>query len=362
MVYQSETSMNWTNHPLFAAVWKSSKLAAKAIQKRRRLLFLCHSWRGSRGLWTSLVKSAMDRRQVPMQRSTKAYRIFAHGKQPDSCIVIPEHALIISRLNALLQLLVLQNPALVQKANHQQQAALMTSLQNLFTHPHLENSVGVSQYTFDVATYLSDYIAEDVRKHLSRLVYAKGGSDPRSTFIFGSEPQPDGWLGLVKPAPPQQLQTPGSMQSQMQGQQSNAANMLGQRGSSQQQYQQGMQNQAQTRSFGYPQHQQTQRVLPQQLQRAASSPNHPTSQLQQMQQMQQMQAMSQQRIGPPQRSSSGSSQTSTAGKAGPARQERVDSKPVPFTVNRWELLPETGTSATGNETAINLSLFGARKV
>jgi mediator of RNA polymerase II transcription subunit 12 len=36
--------------------------------------------------------------------------------------------------------------------------------------------------------------------------------------------------------------------------------------------------------------------------------------------------------------------------------------PVPFTLRRWELLPEQGNNSSGNDTAISLSLFGARKV
>jgi hypothetical protein len=36
--------------------------------------------------------------------------------------------------------------------------------------------------------------------------------------------------------------------------------------------------------------------------------------------------------------------------------------PVPFPLRRWELLPDQGNNASGNDTAISLSLFGARKV
>ena len=44
------------------------------------------------------------------------------------------------------------------------------------------------------------------------------------------------------------------------------------------------------------------------------------------------------------------------------KSDKVEMKPVPFALNRWEILPESGVNPAGNETAINLSLFGARKV
>jgi mediator of RNA polymerase II transcription subunit 12 len=36
--------------------------------------------------------------------------------------------------------------------------------------------------------------------------------------------------------------------------------------------------------------------------------------------------------------------------------------PVPFPLRQWELLPEQGNNSSANDTAISLSLFGARKV
>lgn len=36
--------------------------------------------------------------------------------------------------------------------------------------------------------------------------------------------------------------------------------------------------------------------------------------------------------------------------------------PVPYPLRRWELLPDQGNNASSNDTAISLSLFGARKV
>jgi mediator of RNA polymerase II transcription subunit 12 len=43
------------------------------------------------------------------------------------------------------------------------------------------------------------------------------------------------------------------------------------------------------------------------------------------------------------------------------KQERADVKAMPYKLSRWEVLPESGSNVGGNETAISLSLFGARK-
>lgn len=254
----------------------------------------------------------------------------------------------------------------------------MWSLRSLLAHPCLESFALVQQYVFDVATLLSDYISEDVRKYLTRLDMAKCGADNRYLFIFGAIPQVDGWLGLTKPAPatgasqagssPQgQPQTPSSTSQNQQQQNTNIMPPLS-RSMSQQHYQQ-VQGQVQGRGLQYQQNQQAHKALAQQLQRAASQGSQ-NSQLQQMQQFQHMQSMGQQRqmsmsANQQQRMAStpasALSQTSV-GKSGGTRPEKVDVHPVPFVLNRWEILPESGGNPTANETAISLNLFGARRV
>ncbi|KAF2757523.1 hypothetical protein EJ05DRAFT_538708 [Pseudovirgaria hyperparasitica] len=68
-------------------------------------------------------------------------------------------------------------------------------------------------------------------------------------------------------------------------------------------------------------------------------------------------------------SAAGSTTTSTAQRLGtdlPSaannNTNNSNSKPVPFLFRRWELLPDTTGSATGNDTALSLQLFGARRV
>jgi mediator of RNA polymerase II transcription subunit 12 len=42
--------------------------------------------------------------------------------------------------------------------------------------------------------------------------------------------------------------------------------------------------------------------------------------------------------------------------------QKTFNPPVPFPLRQWELLPEQGNNSSGNDTAISLALFGARKV
>jgi len=93
-----------------------------------------------------------------------------------------------------------------------------------------------------------------------------------------------------------------------------------------------------------------------------------------MSQMQQMQQMQQRAMQPSpvysQRSTpaASQSQTSSQGQTGTQapgklqiRQDR-EIRHYPFVQPRWEILAESSGNPNGNETAINLSLFGARKV
>lgn len=271
-----------------------------------------------------------------------------------------------TRLNVLLRLVVYQIPALMLKAGHQHQTALMWSLRNLFTHPYLEAFPSTTRYIFDVAVLLSDYMSEDVRKSFARPTCTKCCSDSRCTFIFGADSQHDGWLGLTKSvnqvmtsqtsATQSSVQTVNSAQTQPQH--FGAGPAASQRALNQPQQQQ----QQQGRTFAYQQQQQTHKLLSQQLQRLGS--NGQNSQSSQMQQMQQMQAMAQRHAS----AFGGQSHRTPASQAAPTtvknsntRLERIEAKPIPYSLNRWEMLPESGGNASGNETAISLNLFGARK-
>lgn len=276
-----------------------------------------------------------------------------------------------TRLNALLRLVVCQSPELILKANHQHQAALMWNLRNLLTHPHLQAFPSTTQYIFDVSILLSDYITEDVRKNLIGSANIQCCSDTRCAFIFGVDSRDDGWLGLARSlqqrasSPQKSMQASNAAQAQVQGQQQIGAGAAqSRRPVGQQQQQQLLQNQLQGRGSTLSQHQQPQNLLSQQLQRMGSNGQHNSAS--QLQQMQQMQAMAQQRQNPTvsgqmQRNPSNQGQQAKPTKSNGAKQERVDAKPVPYKLSRWEVLPESGGNVGGNETSISLSLFGARK-
>lgn len=107
-------------------------------------------------------------------------------------------------------------------------------------------------------------------------------------------------------------------------------------------------------------------MLPAQLQRTPSGQATPAP-LTPMQQMQQMQ----QRAMQPspvysQRSTPAAGQgQGQAGAQPPGKLQLKQEKEIrhyPFVQPRWEILAESSGNPTGNETAINLSLFGARRV
>lgn len=298
-----------------------------------------------------------------------------------------DELLTINRLNAFLRLTVVHGPSLMLKASNQHQAALLWTLRVLSAQTSLEPFPSVVQYILDVTTLLSDSASDDVRKHLARLDLAKPAGMPSCAFAFGSIPPPDGWLSLTKPvttplnaqavstaSPQSQPQSASSNQSpyqslQQQQQQHGGSPGPLQRSMSQQHFQQQLQSQAQARSYTqYPQHAQSHKMLPQQLQRMVSNGHSgQATQLQQLQQMQQMQAYAQQRntqvsSSQQQRAAAMASQTPATGKVGVVKQEKVEMKSVPFGLNRWEVLPESGGNPLGNETAISLTLFGARRV
>jgi mediator of RNA polymerase II transcription subunit 12 len=239
----------------------------------------------------------------------------------------------------------------------------MWNLRNLLTHPHLQAFPSITQYIFDVSVLLSDHISEDVRKSLVSATSTKPSSDNRCAFIFGLETQDDGWLGLTRSlqrasSPQRQLQASNSASPQVQVQQQYGS------GPAQSRRPSNTQQQAQTQPQGrYLQHQQPHNILSQQLQRMGSNgQNNSASQLQQMQQMQAMAQQRQKTVSPQlQRTPSVQNQAPKATKSSGMKQERADVKAMPYKLSRWEVLPESGSNVGGNETAISLSLFGARK-
>ncbi|KAJ4346207.1 RNA polymerase II mediator complex subunit [Ascochyta clinopodiicola] len=276
--------------------------------------------------------------------------------------------------NALFRVLISHKTSLVGNATHQHQTALMVALKSLFVHPLLELYPHIAEHIFDVTVVLSDLLSDDVRIQLARAESTAPADDPRFSFIVGSATPIDGWLVLTKPVnPPQpaqsfapsQPQTPVNIPSQYQSpQMSNSAASSPQQRyfNSQQQRQQQMQAQ-QLRSYPqYPQHTHPQnKMLPAQLQR---NPSNPTP-LQQMQHMQHMQSLAQQRATQPspvqsQRPASMASGLGAANGKLPAAQAK-EVRQFPYVQPRWEILAESSGNPNANETAINLSLFGARR-
>jgi mediator of RNA polymerase II transcription subunit 12 len=286
-------------------------------------------------------------------------------------------------LNALLRLTVAHRTTLLQNATHASQTALMVALNALLSHTTLELYPSITEHVFDVTTVMSDYIADDVRIYTARMESVKATDSPRCHFILGMAAPVDGWLVLTKPvnlvANPQPSSQPSTpitqgQASPYQSPQLTAATPASPHlryfNSQQQQRQQVQQTQQaqQMRTYQqYPQHSmQANRQLPAQLQRTPSYQASP-SPLQQMQHMQQMQQRAMQpspvytqRPTPAAGPAQVGTQAPPPGKL-QIRQER-EVRQYPFVQPRWEILAESSGNPSQNETAINLQLFGARKV
>ncbi len=257
----------------------------------------------------------------------------------------------------------------------------MSTLRGLIANPGLEAMPSTAHYVLDVATLLSDSVTEDVRKHLANEDTMGRTDDVRGTFIFGGVVPPDGWLTLMRPentvsaserassshtqAPPLGVsQAPYHSQALYHNQEQSSQDPL-QRPSSQQQLQQ---TQSQAQDPGYPPYPQPQKMPAQQLQRTNSIDHGgQVAQLQQSQHMQPTHALAQQRGTLPsssqqQQTPLTASQPPTTGMGGVANPDKVEMQPTPFAVNRWEMVPDNGENPAVNETAISLSLFGARRV
>jgi mediator of RNA polymerase II transcription subunit 12 len=286
-----------------------------------------------------------------------------------------------SWLNALLRLALIHGSMLLHKAPNQHQAAILWSLRLLFTHPALDSYPVIMEYIFDIAVFLSDSISDDVRNHLIKMNTAKTIDEPRCTFLFGRPSSFDGWLALTRPVAPSssaqstptaqqhvQQNNNGPSQQQFHNQQLQSPGSAAlQRSLGQQHQQQQTQGQNLNRMYPqYPQHPQQNKTLSH-FQRMSNN-NGSQSQLQQMQQLQQLQGLAQQRSAQSsplqmQRQPAPPSQSSgaQAGRPGAVRQEKPEIKTLPYALKRWEILPESGGNPAGNETAISLSLFGARR-
>ncbi|KAJ8106996.1 hypothetical protein OPT61_g9171 [Boeremia exigua] len=294
-------------------------------------------------------------------------------------------------MNALFRVLLSHSTSLVQNASHQHQTALVVALKSLITHPVLEVYPRIAEHIFDVAVVLSDVLSDDVRIQLARAESATScADDPRCVFIVGPTMPTNAWLVVTKPViqpqpphnfAPSQLQPP-SMHNQQHSLPQNQPMPSSGGPTSQQRYfnqQQQRQQQMQVQQAQqaqqmrghpqYPQHTHPQnKMLPAQLQRTPSNQPTPTpmQQMQQMQHMQHMQSLAQQRATQP---SPVHSQRPTPAAGGPglmtgklpAAQVR-EVKQFPYVQPKWEILAESSGNPNANETAINLSLFGARRV
>lgn len=307
------------------------------------------------------------------------------------------------RLNALLRLAAAHGSVPLQKVSSQHQAALLWSLRLLFTHPILESYPSIAEHAFDVALLFSDSVSDDVRNHLAKLDTAKSSGDARCVFLFGSNPSTDGWLVVAKMVPSSAIPATAGISSQprTQSQQTNqvqpqhqqqqyqnpppqCSTPVSMQRSLSQQHQEQLQAQAQALNANrmypqYPQHPPSNSAninVLSQFQRTAGAPGTGSqqSQLRQMQQMQQMQSLAQQRMAqpslvqmqrhaapPPQAQHNGQGGIGKASSGSGMKQE-MEIRTVPFALKRWEILPESGGNPASNETAISLSLFGARKV
>jgi mediator of RNA polymerase II transcription subunit 12 len=214
-------------------------------------------------------------------------------------------------LNGLLHLLVVRKLASDNSASSTAAAdvsSILPILLSVFSSPALSTSRGTVEFLYDTAAYLSDDLTDEARSAMMKNEGNRWTSDARITFILGTpSAAADAWLGLVT-----SNQVPGTPVMTTPGQ-----------------------SQASPARFGPPQPQsrfpqQTPRQTPQQsaaMQRMAAGPNGPLS----------------------------------GAAMGIVPQAKSFNAPVPFHLRRWEMLPDQGSNAA-NDTAISLSLLGARRV
>jgi mediator of RNA polymerase II transcription subunit 12 len=359
--------------PFAVKAEEPEKVSAAVVQKYLTVIDLTSSKRTETTEQATLPQALVER-----------FKGISQALDDNRLSVLEVHAW----LNALLRLVVSHASAMLSEATHPHQTAMMSAMAALLMHPSLELYPTITEHVFDVTVFLSDYISDDVRFHVTRLEGARLASDARCVFILGVTAPVDGWLVLAKPvnAPLNQASSQPPTPTPVQNQPSpypspqipaNSSAMPQQRYFQQQQQrqqqmqaaQQAQQMRAQQQYHQHPQN----KMLPAQLQRTPSGQASPSS-LQQMSQMQQMQQMQQRAMQPSpvysQRPTPAASQGQTSSQSqmttqAPGklqiRQDR-EIRHYPFVQPRWEILAESSGNPNGNETAINLSLFGARKV
>ncbi|KAF2819996.1 mediator of RNA polymerase II transcription subunit 12 [Ophiobolus disseminans] len=374
------TSFLTNDHSTSAST--EGKIATLLVQKYLTVIGLTSSDSAEPRDQTTMLAVLVDRLKGLLQ----ALNNFDTLNEQNSQAHIPSVLQLYAWLNALLRLAAAHASTLLRNAIHTNQTALMAAVQALLVNPALEPYPMITEHLFDVAVILSDHISDDARIHVARLESANVTDSPRCHFIIGAAAPVDGWLVVMKsislPQNPQsssQPPTPTATHSQAspyQGPHPPAfvpqQRYLNQQQEQRQQMQHAQQAQQPRAYPQYPQHpMQPNRQLPAQLQRTPSFQSSPTP-LQRMQQMQQMQARATQPSPVhSQRPTPTAGQGGVGGPVGgtssskiqttyPAQQREI--RQYPFVQPRWEILAESSGNPTLNETAINLSLFGARKV
>ncbi|KAL1640553.1 RNA polymerase II mediator complex subunit [Diplodia intermedia] len=203
------------------------------------------------------------------------------------------------------------------KVNASHQVRLLWTLRAFLLHPELQPYPNTTEYVLDVAASLSDDLPEDARIQLLKHEANKPVHDPRIIFILGfPSTMQDSWLGLITPT---QSPASGSANTPNQSTVSNAANTAAASRSTAAQHQH--------QGFWQPQVQRT--------------------------------PAQQQRLGAA--GAAGAGVVTNVSGAGPAPPVEY-SKPVPFQLRRWEILPDSTSGSGPNDTALSLTLFDAKKV
>ncbi|KAL1630598.1 RNA polymerase II mediator complex subunit [Diplodia seriata] len=203
------------------------------------------------------------------------------------------------------------------KVNTSHQVRLLWTLRAFLLHPELQPYPNTTEYVLDVAASLSDDLPEDARIQLLRHEANKPVHDPRIIFILGfPSTMQDSWLGLITPT---QSPASGSANTPNQSTVGNAANTAAASRSTAAQHQH--------QGFWQPQVQRT--------------------------------PAQQQRLGAA--GAAGAGVVTNMSGAGPAPPVEY-SKPVPFQLRRWEILPDSTSGSGPNDTALSLTLFDAKKV
>lgn len=268
------------------------------------------------------------------------------------------------------------------KPNTSHQASLIWILRSYLLHPELRPFQGTTEYALDVAAVLSDDLPDEARTQLCKMESQRPSGDARIAWLLGRTDKGNdmAWLGLVTPVhgtnqTGSSTGTPAAAAQPMQHQHQARGGLLGQ-------------------PAGYPHS-----PMPQQFQ-----PQHALHQQQgfwqaRHQPYQQPFAYQQRPLhssfpslpgqsggsvgfavggAAPTPGASPASSSVTSAAAAPASSSQHNSggleytKPIPFHLRRWEILPDAsgggatggpgGASSAGNDTSLSLTLFGGRRV